>query len=124
MKLTEDDENLFHEIVFNLILLDVHMMDISMATQKSSIVLVLAATSDEELSVYPSSCGQNQSSSLSLLGVRLMDGIRLWGKNTSSSIQYLNCSIIDANGDGVNDCLIFASDGSLSALDSSTGILS
>lgn len=56
-----------------------------------------------------------------MVGIHTMDGALIWEKNVTSNIQYLNCSLIDVNGDGLDDCLTFSMNGALSAHNSLTG---
>lgn len=62
------------------------------------------------------------SSTTNLLAVRVVNGKPNWERNVTS-MHYLNCSLIDANRDGVDDCLIFSTGRGLSALDAQSGVL-
>ena len=63
----------------------------------------------------------NSYSTTNLLAIRVVNGKQNWEKNVTS-IQYFNCSLIDANKDGMNDCLLFSLGRGLSCLDAQSGI--
>lgn len=93
-------------------------MDVAPATAKFQEVLVVSSS---ELG-SSSNCSKN-STSINLSAFRTGDGRVLWSKNTTEDIQYLNCSVIDVNSDGANDCLLNTEGRGLSVLDSSTGLV-
>jgi len=61
------------------------------------------------------------SSANNLKGFSLLDGKKRWEKNLTSGVEYLNCSLIDANKDGIRDCMVFTYNQGLSVFDSTSG---
>ncbi|XP_046449763.1 uncharacterized protein LOC124198124 [Daphnia pulex] len=92
----------------------------SSLTSKSKEMLILLSSKTTH-SISSSYCFSNESNNL--LGIRAADGKLVWEKNFTEAIQYLNCSLIDVDNDGVDDCLLFPVVKSLSALNSLTGSL-
>jgi len=90
----------------------------SSQTSKSKEMLILLSSKTTH-SISSSYCFSNESNNL--LGIRAADGKLVWEKNFTEAIQYLNCSLIDVDNDGVDDCLLFPVVKSLSALNSLTG---
>lgn len=82
-------------------------------------VLVLLISGTANNTVSSTSCFRNESHNA--MGIRAADGKIVWENNFTTPIQYLNCSLIDANNDGVDDCLLFPAAQSLSAFNSLTG---
>ena len=93
----------------------------SSQTSKSKEMLILLSSKTTH-SISNSYCFSNESNNL--LGIRAADGKLVWETNFTEAIQYLNCSLIDVDNDGVDDCLLFPIVQSLSALNSLTGKLS
>lgn len=88
----------------------------SSKTSRSKETLILM---NNELTPSSSLCFSNQTNNV--LGLRAADGKVVWEKNFTEAIQYFNCSLIDVNNDGVDDCLLFPVVNSFSAIDSLTG---
>lgn len=85
---------------------------------KEMVILLSSETSHLVSTPY---CFSNESNSL--LGIRAADGKLVWEKNFTDAIQLINCSLIDVNNDGVDDCLLFPVAKSLSSLNSLTGAI-
>lgn len=83
--------------------------------------MVILLSSETSHLVSTPHCFSNESNSL--LGIRAADGKLVWEKNFTDAIQFINCSLIDVNDDGVDDCLLFPVAKSLSSLNSLTGNL-
>lgn len=92
-------------------------MDVAAANYKHQEMLV-AITSDP---LCPTELSTAVINTRTMFGIHTMDGALIWEKNITSNIQYLNCSLIDVNGDGVDDCLTFSINGALAAHNSLTG---
>ena len=92
-------------------------MSIASCKTRSMEMLVLL---NNELAYSNSSCFSTQSNNV--LALRAADGKIVWDKNLTEAVQYLNCSLIDMNDDGIDDCLLFPNVNSIiTALDSQTG---
>ena len=107
--------------IFDLLLLNPCLTDtqflqiISSQYSKYQDVLLIVSKTD----LTNGTCLAN-SSTTNLLAVRVVNGKPNWERNVTS-MHYLNCSLIDANRDGVDDCLIFSTGRGLSALDAQSG---
>jgi exopolysaccharide biosynthesis protein len=109
----------FEIMILNIFTSGVQAMGMaSSLTSKSKEMLILLSSKTTH-SISSSYCFSNESNNL--LGIRAADGKLVWEKNFTEAIQYLNCSLIDVDNDGVDDCLLFPVVKSLSALNSLTG---
>jgi len=106
-------------LLFNPFLTDTQSLQI-ISSHYSKYQDVLLAVGNTDLT-NGTCLANNSSSTTNLLAVRIVNGKPNWEKNVTS-MQYLNCSLIDANRDGVNDCLLFSTGRGLSALDALSGI--
>ena len=64
-------------------------------------------------------CSNNETTNV--IGIRATDGKIVWEKDFTDSVEYLNCTLLDVNSDGVNDCLLFPVAQTLSVFNSLTG---
>lgn len=80
-------------------------------------VLLVASKSEQ----FANTCNSSNDSSTNLLAIRVVNGKQNWEKNITD-MQYMNCSLVDANKDGVDDCLLFSLGRGLSALNAQSGI--
>ena len=58
-------------------------------------VLLVASKSEQ----FANTCNSSNDSSTNLLAIRVVNGKQNWEKNITD-MQYMNCSLIDANKDG------------------------
>lgn len=86
------------------------------STLKEMLILLSSETSHFTSTSY---CFSNETNTL--LGIRAADGKLVWEKNFTEAIEYINCSLIDVNSDGVDDCILLPVAKSLSLLNSLTG---
>lgn len=96
-------------------------MSVASSKNRRREMLILLSSGTANDTVSNTFCFNNESTNL--LGIRAADGKIIWENNFTETVQYLNCSLIDVNNDGVDDCLLFPAAQTLSAFNSLTGKL-
>lgn len=91
------------------------------AAKERKLKEVLVLVSSPLLNFSGPHCMKNQSDSL--VGIQSADGGLAWKLAIPMYVQYINCSLIDATDDGVYDCLVFSFEGTLSLVNSLSGIM-
>lgn len=106
------------QCLLDIFLFSIGIVRIDIASSKSKldevVITVNRALSHSNLTASTSSANN-------LKGFSLLDGKKRWEKNLTSGVEYLNCSLIDANKDGIRDCMVFTYNQGLSVFDSTSG---
>ena len=94
-------------------------MTFASSDSSQSLEMIILLISPNALSTSSPSCYNNETNRI--LGLHSADGKIFWEKEFPEPVQYMNCSLVDVNKDGINDCLVFPVSQSILALNSLTG---